>query len=473
MLPAAARQAEWARGIDYRWTVPSTSTPPRSMTGRLGERARTALALAALAVLVLLAVVPTVLRGLPFSVHDEATHLDLAYRDSVLDVPVRGDAIDDTILDAWACYGTESLLEPACAPEQATEDFPNRGSQYNFGHPPLYYLLTGGVARILEAATPLDFVTAARLTGAAWLMAGVATMFFGIRRLGADHVLAAVLAAAAGCWWTSIRASVYVTNDAPALAIAGGVVLLVAALARGSVPWVATTLLAIGAASTKVMNGLVVVAFAGACALIALVPAWNRMGLARSRLWLAAAGGVLGVVGVFAGWALYQSGRGDPDWQSPIHGQSGSDIQGSPIDEWLSTALDGFTSIGHATVTPELANVAIVTVLAQCTVIVVLAMIGIAWIRGSWDGPLRVLSLVAVLGLLAWPWIVQLQMFRSTEGEDFFANPSGRYGLTIPPLVAAAGALLAPRGRPRILVIAGCVVLVAITLVALAIPVVR
>jgi hypothetical protein len=428
-------------------------------------------AIIALVVLALVAVLPQVDREAPLSALDEPSHLDYAWNASQLRIPAAGDPIVDDVVAVWNCYGNELIPLPACGTVGPDEAYPALGLQYNFGHPPVYYLVTGFAARAIEAATDWDFLTAARGMGAAWLAAGMAVMHLALRRLGVGVGLSAAVAALAGVWWPSISAATIVTNDAPfLLTTALGVLALGGMLTGRRGGWLDVALpiaLAALAAGVKVMNALPFLALAGALVVLALLPERYRPA-GRWRM-IGTAAGMVGAVGaVYVLWTRFQSGRGDPDFANPVEGVNTAPFLGSPIAEWLPTIPRGLTHMGHSYVANGAASQELVAFLVSVVSIVALAAIAIGMVIARRGSALAVVALAALIGAASWPLIVQLQSFASSGGTHYFPSPSHRYGVTIGVLALVALALVAERLRWQRLAIAGCLLVVMMTLVALA-----
>lgn len=121
-----------------------------------------------------LAMIPGSRRNPQLSIYDEATHLDNAWRLAHFDIPQVGEKISPTILSEWTCRGfyDPEVKFPECTPPETVEDksFPFSLSNYNTKHPPLYYAITGVIARVAVAVTPIDsFVTASRIANSFWV----------------------------------------------------------------------------------------------------------------------------------------------------------------------------------------------------------------------------------------------------------------------------------------------------------------
>lgn len=422
-----------------------------------------------LVILACVAVLPQVARHAPLSALDEPSHVDYAWNAAHFEIPAAGDEIDPEIVALWNCYGNELIELPACGTTGPDEAYPALGLQYNFGHPPVYYFLTGIAARALDAATGWDFITAARGMGALWLGAGMAVMHLALRRLGVGIWVAGAVAALSGMWWSSLSAATIVTNDAPLLLTTALGLLALGELRARRGHWaivVALILLAALAAGVKVMNALPFLAIAGALVVLALLPERFRPWAGRCTLVGAAAGMVSAVGAVYVLWTRFQAGRGDPGWTNPVEGVNTLRFVGSPLGEWLPTLTRGLTSIGHSYVSNQAAEPALVSVTASLTSVVALAAIAIGIAVGRPGSALSLVALAALIGSAAWPAIVQLQAFLSSGGTHYFLQPSHRYGVTMGILAFAALAMLAERLRWQIVTIVGCVLVVLATLVA-------
>lgn len=455
-----------ATADDVARTVPRPSSQPRR--SRWPDLA----AILALVVLAFVLVLPQVQREAPLSALDEPSHLDYAWNASQLQIPAAGDRIVDDVVAIWNCYGNELISLPACGTTGPDEAYPALGMQYNFGHPPVYYLVTGLAARSIEAFTDWDFLTAARGLGAVWLGAGMAVMHLALRRLGVGPGLAAAVAAMSGAWWPAVSASTIVTNDAPfLLTTALGLLAVRGVLSGRRVGWLTVALpiaLAALAAGVKVMNALPFLALAGALVILALLP--ERFRPPVGRWWLIGTGaGMVGAVGaVYVLWTRFQSGRGDPDWSNPVEGVNTAPFLGNPLNEWLPTTLRGLTHLGHSYVADGAAMEELVAFTVSAASVAGLAAIAIGIAVARRGSALAATAIAALVGSAAWPLIVQLQSFASSGGEYYFPMPSHRYGVTMGVLAFACLALVAERLRWQRIAIAGCLLVVMTTLVALA-----
>lgn len=217
------------------------------------RRRGVALALAIL-MIALAWISPGALANDKFSIFDEATHLDNAWRYSRIDIPRVGHQISPEILSEWSCRGfyDSSVPFPECAgPDEIVDaSFPFSISNYNTKHPPLYYAINGVVARVVVAVTPVDsFVTAARLANALWLALTIVMALWIGTLLQLRRWHSVVLAGVAVSVPSALTGWFYVNNDVGSYASAWAVAaaLLYAhqvGLDRGYRPLVVTSVLA-------------------------------------------------------------------------------------------------------------------------------------------------------------------------------------------------------------------------------------
>lgn len=429
-----------------------------------------ALVMVALAALAMVAVLTVVARGAPLSALDEPSHIDYAWNASQLEIPAAGDSIDPEVIALWNCYGNELLRLPACGTTGPAEAYPVSAAQYNFSHPPLYYLATGFAARAVESVTGWNFVLSARALGAVWLAAGMVVMHLALRRLGVGPALAGSVAALAGMWWAGLTAATIVTNDAPfLLTTALGLLALGGAVdPPGRHRWLPAVLLvalAALAAGVKVMNALPFLAIAGAFVVLALLPERYRPWAGRGWLLATGAAMVAAVGAVYVLWTRFQAGRGDPDWENPVEGVNTQPFTGTPFLEWLPTIPRGLSTMGHTYAQEGVASGELVAFVGGIGSIVGLAAIFVGLAVARRGSALAVIAIAALIGSLGWPLIVQLQSFLSSGGTHYFPRPSARYGATMGFVAFAALALIAQRLRWQGLVIAGCLAVVVTTLV--------
>ena len=389
-------------------------------------------------------------RGSPMSIFDEPTHADYAYRIAHGQIPERGSLLSPEIRHQWSCRGGPAgiKLPPCNDTEYPASLYPNRGENYNFGHPPLYYAITGYAARGLDALVPGDhFVSFGRMVGSLWLFAGMIVLYLGLRLFGAQWPFAlggaALLAVCPGV----LHASSTITNDAAAvLCGAVAVYLLAGVVVENRINWVAAVLATFLATSTKVINALPFIVLAAVILIMAIVR--RRQGERRqaARLALTVVGMAVAFLVVYKGWSIFQSHRGAANWVSPIAGISSDPVTGFPLNELLSTSFSGFQLVPFYYL-PAQINGETVSLWGRVLGILVTAAPFLAVASFRARTPEWVLGLATIGGLLAYPLIVELQVY--FEDGDYFPAIVPRYGMSLVPMSLACLALVASRLRVR------------------------
>jgi hypothetical protein len=414
----------------------------------LGEPLIRLVALSCAFLVIAIGLVGIVIHRAPeLSVFDEATHADYAYQISQGHVPAKGSTIAPEILKQWSCHGywNGAPLPPCAGPPAAPSQYPGLGQDYNFVHPPLYYAITGVLARVGEAALPGNshFITMARLVGIAWLFAAMLVLYLAVRRLGARWQLAASGAILLPLCPQVLYASATVTNDAPA-ALCGSLAVLMLAriMVQGKRGWIIPTLVTGLAAATKVLNALPMLSLAGVLLIVALL-AWRQDHRKEAREFALIVLGVLAAtVVVYGGWVAFQSGRGLAGWKSPIEGFSGRPIVGSPVAAVFSTSFTGFQMIGDFFLPAQLTGTWLtlwVRVLSFLAAAAPLVLLGVTRKREVE----RALAGAALLGMISYPIIVELQVYLGSD--TYFPHVVSRYGMSIIPLLIACLAMAAQR----------------------------
>lgn len=434
----------------------------RRFFGDTEPRTFLAVCLALFAVAAVL-VLSAIARGKTLSLFDEATHADYAYRIAHGQIPARGTPLAPEILREWSCRGGVTGLHlPPCdsSTPPVPSQYPGRGEDYNFGHPPLYYAITGVIARGLGVFLPgPHFITLARLVGLLWLFAAMVTLYAAIRRFGGGVLFAAAGAALLPLVPGVLHASSTVNNDAAA-PLAGSIAALLLArlLIDGATGWLVPVLATFLVTATKVLNALPMLLVAAVCVVLAVSgdraarwPIHVSLAHRRRQLLVLAGGIVLAFLVVYQGWNLFQAHRGAQHWVSPVAGISGRPIKGLPFAELFSTLFTGISmvitnyylqpSVDGETITLWARLLAFVVIAGPLLVMVTSARRSARWIFG----------LGALAGLVAYPLAVELQAF--VQSGEYFPSVAGRYGMSVVPWLAACLALACcARGAGRVLV---------------------
>jgi|SRR5829696_453460 len=392
-------------------------------------------------------VVTAIARGPELSLFDEATHADYAYQIARGHVPAKGDLIAPEILDEWSCHGTwDRKPLPPCGGSNPPRRYTAGGENYNTFHPPTYYLLTGLAARAVDAVRPggPSFITAARLVGLVWLLAGMGVLYLALRRLGAARPYALLGCALLPLIPTILHSDATVTNDAPA-ALAGALALLMLAriLVGRRTGWLLPAIATLAMASTKMLNALPFLILAALLLLRAVLD--RRDGDRRQARRLATVAVAIGVAFLVAyeGWALYQAGRGVADWVNPIRNISGKPVRGLPFDELLSTSFTGFPLTAQFYLQPGIAG-SWITVWNRLLTALVVASPFVAVVASRRWTPAWTVGIGTLAGMLLYPLVVELQVYISSG--QYFPSVLVRYGITLIPW-AVAGLVLVASAR--------------------------
>ena len=392
---------------------------------------------------------------------DEGVHYD--YIENLPHVPAGGEKMDQDALRETACrtYGPDypQGTPPCGTTPYDPNTFPSQGFSTAGTTPPVYYVVTGVVARPLAAITPWSVWDISRGLGALWLTGLMSVCYLLALKLGGSRVGAtgtALLVSTA----TDVVASAATIGPDVATGIAGGLVALAALAYDGGRR---RTLLLLGAVALASLVKFTAFTAVGAAIIYLLVVGWgrrresNRPGFGRSAL----AG--LGMFAVFGAVSYL--------WGLRYKATAILDVNTIPMNQvFLSDRIrweDINANLYYTFVTPivgnwnpvmfdNFANIRLESVVAG---VLVIGVLGAAFaLRHDW----RVTGLawgVVVLALLG-PLLLTLLNFYANG--LFFGIPP-RYGFAILPAYAAATAwtLRAP-GASRGLLALGCLSVVSL-----------
>lgn len=363
---------------------------------------------------------------------DEPTHADYAWQVAHFQLPRAGSAIAQPILDHWACVGQEGYELPECGSGEGAWAFPFDGQNYNFAHPPLYYVVVGFPARALDAVFPgLDFVTAARLMGIAWLAGGMFMLYLALRRWRLDPAAALIAPLLLPAFPRELHAVTTVNPDAAAAVFGAAAVWLAAKIfVEGYKGWVLPAVLTGLAGLTKVITAVPYIAIA----LLIVVRLLRDVRIRRFHradlvIPLAIGGAVLVP---YMLWQLFQGGRGDPYWTNPLVGLNTRDVSGLPGSEWLETAFSGINLASEYYLQPPL-DIALMVSWTRLLNIIVIGAVFAVIVACAKEPARRSLGWLVLAGVFIYPTIVQVQAYLNTAVPQYFPNVTGRYGLAIIP----------------------------------------
>ena len=378
---------------------------------------------------------------------DEPTHADWAYEIAHFRIPAKGSQISPEIRDIWACMGQEGYELPDCGASAPAWRFPYDGENYNFSHPPLYYALVGMPARLVDSATSLNFVEAARLSGIVWLASGMFMLFVALRRWRVDPAVAIVAPLLLISFPRVLHASTTVNPDAVA-PLAGALALWLAArlFLEKSHDWVLPAVLTGLVGLTKFISTIPFIALA----VLMVVRTVRDKGVRGLRyrdplLPIAMAGSILVP---YLLWQGVQAGRGDLDWTNPLVGINTRDVLGLPGSEWIGTLFVGFNLASDYYIQDPLDIALLVAWTRLLNMLVIGAMLATVVAFAKEQGR-RSLGWLLGIGAVLYPLAVQIQAYGNTAVPQYFPNPTGRYGLALIPGAIACLVMAATKARYR------------------------
>ncbi|WP_049619913.1 hypothetical protein [Actinobaculum suis] len=183
--------------------------------------------------------VPYMMTHTALSPLDEYSYVDAVDKAQHGIVSLDGQMMGDYAKQASACrgYGTEKnqsapyipepgVPEAICgATDNPPEAFPWNAHTTAGVHSPVYYFVTGWLAKPLQQIFGFDLVVAARLTGTLWLGAGMFAAAYLLRIVGTGKGMAFLLPATGAALPTYRLTTAYITPDAFNL-LAGSTVLI-------------------------------------------------------------------------------------------------------------------------------------------------------------------------------------------------------------------------------------------------------
>ncbi|NTV39621.1 MAG: hypothetical protein HGA51_06640 [Demequinaceae bacterium] len=395
---------------------------------------------------------------------DEPTHADFAYQVSHGHVPARGDVIAPEIRSIWACMGQERYSLPACGATAWPWQFPYDADQYNFSHPPLYYIAVGLPARAVAAVTPLNFVEAGRLSGIFWLAAGMFMLYVALRRWRVDPAIAMVAPLLLVSFPRVLHASTTINPDATAT-LGGALALWLAAkiFLEDDHGWLLPVLFTGLIGMLKFINTIPFVALA----ILAIARALRDHGFRglRREHWLLPLAAAASIVVPYLAWELFQGPRGDMSWQNPLVGINTRDVLGLPGSEWIETLFIGFNLASDYYVQRPLDIALLVAWTRLLNVLVIGAMMAMV-VAFAKEPARRSLGWLLGTGAVLYPLAVQIQAYMNTSVPQYFPNPTGRYGLALIPGAIACLVMAAIKAGYRrmvyLLTLSGVVVIVVV-----------
>lgn len=200
---------------------------------------------------------------------DEYVYIDAVDKAAHGDLTQRGELIDEYALELLSCRGVEgALMGVPCGTEPSNVGVPWEDGHTSADiHPPTYYFLTAGLARAVQAISPVDdLLSAARVTSAVWVGLGLTLVVALARALGATRIAAAA-AVLLGLLAPHTRwIATFVTPDALNIVVGALVMLVAVQIARDRLhpAWLVPAMFAVGTikAQNVLVGGMVVLLLA-------------------------------------------------------------------------------------------------------------------------------------------------------------------------------------------------------------------
>ncbi len=399
-----------------------------------------------LAVVAMTMVFIAVARGPQLSITDEGPHADYAYRASTLHFPAKGTLIAPEIRYEWYCHD-QAATSGSSDCTGYTSSFKAGQQDYTFDDPPLYYTVTGVLARGVSAVLPgsHNFITAGRAVGALWLFLAMMVFYLALRRFRAAWQYAAAGAVFLPLVPGVLASTTQITSDAPA-ALCGAAALYVLAryLIDKKTGWVLPLVVTVLSCATKTLNGMPILIVAAILLFHAVVSARKRDRPAATRAVLNAAVIFVGFCVVYFAWTHYQAGRGVANWVNP-NKANGQPLTGSKAGDMLSNLFNTFQHLATMYwLQPQINGETVVIWSTLLTVLFCAApfMLMTASRSYSWGW---LLGLATFVGVSSIAIVVQLQVFAANH--EYFISVSARYALAFIPWVVACLAVVASRRR--------------------------
>ena len=403
-----------------------------------------------------------------YSIFDEITHISYAWSISHGELPAQGDSDSAVILNDWSCSGQENVPLPACNSGAAPEDYPNQGQQYNYFHPPLYYAITGFIARVCNTVMPvLTFSQYARLLSIVWMVLGNIALFFALKQWRVDIVYRLSVIAIVPFIPVLLNSGTAVTNDAPAL-ICGAAVLWVAAnFFVDRKPFYLPAIVTIAVCGS--IKGTMVfpfLAMAAMLVLLGIITYWKGDRNQGRQFFIQ--GWITGITALLAVafFAFIQSMRGDSSVKSAVSGQNTDPPVGSPIGEFLKTVMSWLNlADGGDNLRQGMENSAGYSIWLAILGIIIGAAAVMLYVQNDGNSSHSYLWGLTLFGLFLYPTLIQIRQYLNS-GELFY-DVSGRYGLAFLPLVLCCWALVLQNRKDKVLAVTIPVIAAALSFICI------
>lgn len=386
-----------------------------------------------------------------YSQFDEGTHISYAWSVAHGHIPARGDTVERPILDAWACSGQTNAELPPCGESSSPSQFPAQGQQYNFIHPPIYYIITGFLSRcITHFSHALTFAQAARLLQIVWVIFGMALCYAAFRRWDVPRLYAYSSVALIPFIPMVLNAGSAVTNDAPALACGAMLVWCAARVFKEHRCDAWPVAISIFFCLIKGTFAFGFLAFAAVMFFYSII--WLFTGDKKRgyrSVFFSCTIAVASMICVW-GWSAWQKTRGVSNWHNPNEVYRPK-MEGSPFWQWAKTAFSGlnlgsFTSAGR-----DLSDQPLFIMWAAILSIITLGAAAFLYFQHDGSVHHQALSATTFTSLALYPTLVQAREYLSSG--LMFDIVTVRYGMCLIPLVLCCWAVSLQNRESRIIAI--------------------
>ena len=448
ITPAGAGpSSQWSRVRDRLRPMAQSSDPTAPSDGRPSRRFL--LVAVGLAVIAIVMVLLAVARGPQMSIVDEPAHAGYLYDIAYGHVPAKGSLLPAEIRYEVYCHNLAGSTGSNVCTGYKGSVYDVGQQVYTFGDPPVYYLITGYLDRLISPLVPgtHNFITIGRAIGAAWLFAAMLTLYGAMRKFRVAWPYAFAAAALVPVCPGVLASTSEITSDTPAaLCGALGVYMLARIIVDKKLGFVLPLLVTLFTTGTKVLNGMPMLVVGGTAFFLAIAALRRKERDKAVRLLLITLATGFAFVLVFVGWSAFQDHRGVANWVNPNRGD-GVPLTGSPAGDFLSSTFGIF---GHLTTNfwlqPQINGETVVIWATLLGVLFVAAPLMIM-VAGHSRSEGWILGLGTFLGITAVTFAVQAQTYQAND--EYFVSVAPRYALAFLPWTIACLVLVASRRRMR------------------------
>lgn len=309
---------------------------------------------------------------------------------------------------------------------------------------PLYFWVTWAVAQPLTM-TGVGLLDAGRLVGALWLSLGTCMLYGLLRSLSVPKAVAfgmsAIVVASPAIYWSAI----FVSTDAPTLAVGAGVGWAAMASVKGKLPQFVLPVLSAIAVLFKIQNLAIVGIVAAALVALSISRLGDRPASWRQRaryairsptLWSAVAT-VFAALGAQVAWLTFRANEALPVPPAQIDSVQLPLTRTALVQESVKFLL----SVGASSASPTLVGLVAAPLLTALTLA---AIIGILLRpRSAGVAAVMIAASTLVVALLFGPGL----NLATVAIAGYYVPLPPRYGLALLPAFVACMALYLPHGR--------------------------